>query len=553
MDTTAAPLPAARSPWPRRWALIGVGVAVLLALALTPPYLNVNRLQRRIASSMSEALGRPVHLDRVTLHLLPLPGFTLENLVVSEDPAFGDEPVIRANTVEITLRLSSIFRRQVEVSSIRFVEPSLNLVRNAQGRWNLQSLLMHAAAASGAPQPGAATVATTTKVPAFPYIEATGARVNVKLGDEKKPFSLTETDFALWLPDPSGWRVRLEGKPARTDLNISDPGIIKLEGSLQRAAAMADVPVNLTASWEGAPLGEASLLLSGSDAGWRGKLTVNATLAGKLGAASLTAKAHLEELRRADFVPARTLELTTDCAGTLDITTAVVTAPICKLIAPSTKTVLASAVSESVDLGRLTQLDALTGLRFGTPGIAESWLLDTARLFSQRIPASTKAEGQLAGSFILTPGEDGSAFWQGSLHAETAPIPGLPAPTGGPTARSAAKSAAQPELLLDGTPAGLVLEPYDLLPAGTQSLLLSGLVTDKGYSLHLDGAATPAQLDTLLRAMPPFAEGVPASLSATTPEPKPTHIDLTCSRLWRGPQTCTQAPAPEPVRKKHRR
>ena len=65
----------------------GVVLAVLLLLALTPPLLNVNRLRRRIADSMSASLGRPVHLDRVTVHLLPVPGFTLENLVVSEDPA----------------------------------------------------------------------------------------------------------------------------------------------------------------------------------------------------------------------------------------------------------------------------------------------------------------------------------------------------------------------------------------------------------------------------------------------------------------------------------
>ena len=57
-----------------------------------PPLLNVGRYQRRIVTSMSESLGRPVHLDKVTLHLLPMPGFTLDNFVVSEDPAFGNEP-----------------------------------------------------------------------------------------------------------------------------------------------------------------------------------------------------------------------------------------------------------------------------------------------------------------------------------------------------------------------------------------------------------------------------------------------------------------------------
>ena len=84
------------------WTL--AALLLLLALVLTPPLVTVNRLHRRIAASMSASLGRPVHLDRVHLHLLPVPGLTLENLVVSEDPAFGYEPTIRANVVEVTLR-----------------------------------------------------------------------------------------------------------------------------------------------------------------------------------------------------------------------------------------------------------------------------------------------------------------------------------------------------------------------------------------------------------------------------------------------------------------
>ena len=51
---------------------------------------------------------------------------------------------------------------------------------------------------------------------------------------------------------------------------------VKLEGSLKRAASMAEVPVDLTASWTGAPMGEASKLVAGKDAGWRGNLTVSA-------------------------------------------------------------------------------------------------------------------------------------------------------------------------------------------------------------------------------------------------------------------------------------
>src|ERR1700744_1326544 len=103
--------------WRRQSVMMALAlVLVLLLLSLTPPVLNVSRYERRIVTSMSESLGRPVHLDNVTLHLLPMPGFTLQNLVVSEDPAFGNEPTIRANEVVARLRVSSLWQRCVEFS-----------------------------------------------------------------------------------------------------------------------------------------------------------------------------------------------------------------------------------------------------------------------------------------------------------------------------------------------------------------------------------------------------------------------------------------------------
>jgi hypothetical protein len=527
----------------RRWAVVGLVAVVLLALALTPPFLNVNRLQRRIAASMSASLGRPVHLDRVTMHLLPVPGFTLENLVVSEDPAFGDEPVIRANTVEVTLRPSSLWRRQVELSTIRFVEPSLNLVRNTQGRWNLQSLLMHAASMDTAPT----AQSTPGPAPRFPYIEATSGRVNVKIGAEKKPFSLTDADFALWLPTPAAWRIRLEAKPARTDENLSDPGTIKLAGSLQRAASMADVPVDLTASWEGAPLGEASRLLTGDDANWRGQLNVEVTLAGKLGAAKLTTKVHGNDLRRADFVPAKSLEVTVDCTAIANITTAVATSPACKLSAPDVGSLLVSAVADRVDLSGHDLAEGVSGLSIGTPGIPEAWLLDWARLFSQRIPAREAGAGKLDGSLRLIPGAARAAsFWQGTLHAEIGSLPGLP---------SAPDQASRAGLTVSSDAEGATLEPLNLMPADSMApLMLSARATPQGITLQLAGTATPNQLHALIAAAPPLGDGLAAALPelATTLADKPMKLDVSCERSWRGPQVCATS-AVEPVKKKRRR
>src|ERR1700733_6565500 len=218
----------------RRLLYVALAALVILLLVLLPPLISVNRYQKRIARSISDSLGRPVHLDKVSLNLLPLPGFTLENLVVDEDPAFGSEPVIRANSVRATLRISSLWRRRVEFSTISFTDPSVNLVHLADGKWNLDSILLNAAHIDAAPtaqkKPGPA--------PRFPYIEATGARLNLKLGNEKTPISFTDADFALWLPDPQQWHLRLRAHPARTDTNASDTGLFSLEGTLGRAASL---------------------------------------------------------------------------------------------------------------------------------------------------------------------------------------------------------------------------------------------------------------------------------------------------------------------------
>ena len=524
------------------WTL--VVLALLFLLALTPPLLNVNRLRRRIAESMSASLGRPVHLDRVTVHLLPVPGFTLENLVVSEDPAFGFEPVIRANTVEATLRPSSLWRRQVEFSTIRFIEPSLNLVRNPQGKWNLQSLLMHAANVDTAPtaqqKPG--------PQPRFPYIEATGARVNLKLGNEKKPFSLTDADFALWLPTPAQWRVRLEAKPARTDTNISDPGTVRLEGSLQRATSMAEVPVDIHASWEGAPLGEASRLLSGGDAGWRGNLTLEAKLQGKLGAAKLATKLHFEDLRRADFVPAKSLDVQVECTGTLETMTALVHTPACSMVGQKL-----TAVAETVDLTALSSaglsaaaaLHSAPGLQVGSPGISEAWLMDWARLFSQRLPATEEVKGTVHGTLSLVPisaGLDGR--WEGQIEGDIANL------------LSPSPASAHPTFSMTAADNSAVLAPVNLLPPDAPTtLMLSGSADPNGYILRLDGTLTPAQMMKLRAAAPPLSDGMqeaaPQLFDATAT--KPIKIDITCSRQWKAGQTCTNT-QPEPAKRPaHRR
>jgi len=512
-------------------------ILVLLLLALTPPLLNVGRYQRRIVTSMSESLGRPVHLDNVTLHLLPVPGFTLQNFVVSEDPAFGNEPTIRANEVTATLRLSSLWQQRVEFSSVKFENPSVNLVRTADGRWNLEGVLLHASHVDTAPtaqqRAGAA--------PRFPYIEATGGRINLKLGQEKMPFSLTDADFALWLPSPQTWRVRLEGKPSRTDSNIGDPGTVRVEGSLQRAARMQEVPVDLHASWYDAPLGEASKLVSGTDRGWRGTLHADVWLQGPLGSASLKTKTTFVDLRRADFVPARSLDESISCASSADLPAVQLTNLACTMPIENAEPLEIDAPQMDLTAPRAAQAT------LQAQKLPLEWVFRWMRLFSVRIPSEPTVQGTVDADLVHL-AQAPVADWNGTVTL-TMPVPARHA-NGElvPVKGAASPPEQQFEATLNSTGDSLTatLEPTPVRLGPGAELVLSGQASKTGYSFTLAGQASAAQLASVTHSFPQFADDTGLivsqnSLAADTIHP----VALACTRVLGGGQSCS-APVPVP-------
>ena len=173
----------------RLW-LVAALIAALLALLIVPPMVSISRYKNRITELISASLGRPVRLSAVELRLLPRPGFVITDLTVAEDPAYGTEPVLHANTVTASIRLLSLWRGKLQLDRISADEASLNLVRTPGGRWNLDSLFRTAAAKS--------KLAGGDKRPPLPFLEATDSRINFKSGAEKLPFSLLSTDVTLW-------------------------------------------------------------------------------------------------------------------------------------------------------------------------------------------------------------------------------------------------------------------------------------------------------------------------------------------------------------------
>ncbi len=523
---------------------LGLSLLLLLLLTLLPPLVSVSRFQRRIATSIGESLGRPVHLDSVSLTLLPLPGFTFTNFVVDEDPAFGSEPIIRAMSVHATLRISSLWRKRIEFSTISFTDPSVNLVHLSSGQWNLESILLHAAHIQAAPTDQKKAGPT----PRFPYIEATGARLNLKLDYEKTPYSLTDAKFALWLPDPREWHLRLEAHPTRTDTNVSDTGTIQLEGTLGRAASLGQVPLNLQGEWRDAPLGESSRLLFGKDAGLRGKLALSVNVQGIVGKSAVRTRLRLIEARRSDFVPNQPLNVDLECLSTATGNFHAFEDIRCTW-PPSGSS--APILALSGDVPDIRTLSSST-LNISTPGIPATTLLDWLRVASARIPDDVIATGTLTASLVRHPGN--ASYWDGDFLLAGA---GLINPKVGHTSLVAGAismqtvsdtpqlnhvKTAQPLHGKHNSPlspsSGFLLAPIDLALGGKEPASLTGSFDVSGYTLNLTGMASAARLLALGSAIPQFGDG----LALAIPNNRATvvfRIDLTASRSWGGLQIWT--------------
>jgi AsmA protein len=523
----------------RRLLYVACAALILLLLILLPPLISVNRYQKRIANSIGASLGRPVHLDKVSLNLLPLPGFTLENFVVDEDPAFGSEPIIRANSVRVTLRLSSLWRRRIEFSTISFTDQtSVNLVHLANGKWNLESILLHAAHIDAAPtaQKRAGTA------PRFPYIEATGARLNLKLDHEKIPLSLTDADFALWLPDPQQWHLRLQGHPTRTDANVSDTGAIQLEGTLGRAASLGQVPLSLRGQWSNVPLGQASLVLFHHDAGLRGDMTLSANAEGTVSNSAIQARLQLTGARRADFVPAvRSLDIDLQCLGAATNDFHAFQDIHCSW--PPAGSSDPPTLAVSGDLPNIRHLNSAT-IEVGTPGLPAATLLDWLHIASSRVPVDIIAAGTLTGNLSYRPDAGDSIPWQGEMQITNASLinPRAGAAslvTGDVTLQSSTPPPPDPHHPRRAPappPPGFQLAPISLALGGKDPATLDGHFDNTGYSLHLAGMASLGRLHALATALPQFGDGL-AEVLPTNRAAGPFRIDLTATRLWGEPQT----------------
>jgi hypothetical protein len=371
--------------------VVTAAVVILLGLFLVRP--GGSRLKVRIAGSISRAVARPVEIGSVHLRFLPQPGFDLENLVIHEDPEFGAEPVLRAPEVTAVVRLTSLLRGRLDIARLELTEPSLNLVHRADGRWNWEALLERTERTPLAPTAKSKSEAR----PGFPYIEASSGRINFKVGQEKKPYALLNADFALWQESENTWGARLKAEPLRTDMSLSDAGLLRMNGIWRRAGSLRETPLQFNLEWDRAQLGQLTKLVSGNDKGWRGEVRLEATVSGMPAAMQVTVDTSIQNFHRYDISSSEGLQLAAHCDGRYSSVESVIREIFCNApVGNGTITLHGDA-----GLPGVHKVDFALNLE----SVPVSVVAQLARRAKKNLPADLVAEGSVQSNFAVK--EDG--------------------------------------------------------------------------------------------------------------------------------------------------
>jgi hypothetical protein len=291
-----------------KWLLVAAAAIVVLAIAavVSLPYVvDTPRVQALIATSASQAVGRPVHFSGIAVRALPLPAVELKELEIADDPKFGSAPFLKLQKGTLRLGLRALLGGRIEITQVILTQPSIALIEDAQGHWNIASLGAGADTRSATPRSGRGGSAPGGGAGGSPAAAAAVLGSTVKIEKGFVTYS-TRTGGA-------GARYRVE------DLNLTLKGgstQIELEGDLRvkpgdllvkiskgtlalppTRGPIFDAPVHARLTLQGTDVGELVAATIGPEPGVAGPLAGTLAITGTLSAPRAVGDVELSSLK----------------------------------------------------------------------------------------------------------------------------------------------------------------------------------------------------------------------------------------------------------------
>lgn len=121
--------------------VIAIIVAILIVIVIALPFIiDVNMFRPQIESELSSTLGRQVKVGNLKLALWD-GSVSADDLSISDDPAFSNQPFVRAKALDVGVDLwPLIVSKTLHVNDLTITDPQVALLRNDAGKWNFSSI-----------------------------------------------------------------------------------------------------------------------------------------------------------------------------------------------------------------------------------------------------------------------------------------------------------------------------------------------------------------------------------------------------------------------------
>jgi hypothetical protein len=374
--------------------IIGASLLLLLAAEFGAPFISAAPYGTRLRASLERALGRRVDVrGPVRFSLFPGPGFSVDDVVIHEDPAIGFEPMAYMDSITVRPSLWGLVRGRFVIASIRLEDATLNLTKS-NDVWNFTSIVNR-------------SVMSTA-----PAIHVRDGRINFKFDDTKSIFYLMDTDLDITPPGSlgGGWKISCDAQVGRTDKAALGLGAFSLKGKWYLAPERVDLDLRL----ERTEIEHFAVLMSGQAGGIHGALTSRLHLAGPLNAIGILGRLTLEDVHRWDLLPPQGQGWPMDIRGQLNLIAQRLELESTSSVVPVTTRFRAS---EYLSRPRWGVTFTWNRLPFGP-------VLQLARDMGAQLPAKLQVTGAIDGAI----GYSGPGGWQGelALHDTTVAIPDSP-------------------------------------------------------------------------------------------------------------------------------
>lgn len=261
--------------WLRRGTVTILALAALMwagdaAISLL---LQHSRLRTKITARLEAAFGRPVEVGSYGFTIWSGPVLDAHTVRIGEDPRFGSEYFIRADSISVGLRWWSLLHGHIALGTLSVNGASLNLVRSTDGDWNLAEWLPRPPPVGSSGGPASEPVKPSSQLQ-FRRIDISDSRIDFKRGPEKLAFALVNVNGSMETDAPGRWRIDMTAAPWRAATLTQKPGVIRVTGHIGGTSSRLR-PAAIEIAWTDASIADLLRLARGDDYGLRGDIAVS--------------------------------------------------------------------------------------------------------------------------------------------------------------------------------------------------------------------------------------------------------------------------------------